>query len=143
MPMATLGSQMRAVNKASLYYNDWKVLNESSRLTELQRRCPPRGNCQTAICQLSPFIFLSCQRLYQAPVLPRVPRWPQMALGLSCRTGQSEGLLQQQESGILLGFGQQICFQGIVEEHKTWEGSDLPQVAWSHSCSCPWLGCRG
>lgn len=53
MPMATLGRQMRAVNKVSLYYNDWKGLNESSRLAELQRRCPPRGNCQAAVCQHS------------------------------------------------------------------------------------------
>lgn len=62
MPMATLGSQRRAVNKVSLYYNDWKGLKESSRLAELQRSCPPRGNCQAAMCQLSPFILLSCQR---------------------------------------------------------------------------------
>lgn len=46
-------------------------------------------------------------------------------------------------SGTLLRYGQQICFQGIVEVRKTWEGSDLPQAAWSQSCSCPSLGCRG
>lgn len=40
----------------------------------------------------------------------------------------------------MLGYGQKICFQGIVQQCKTWEGSDLPQVAWSQSCSCPWLG---
>lgn len=101
MPMATLGSQMRAVNKVSLYYNDWKVLNESSRLAELQRRCPPRGNCQTAICQHSALvpIYLSAlpEMISKLPVLPGVLRWPQVSLGLSCGTGQGEGLLQQQE----------------------------------------------
>lgn len=57
-----------------------------------------------------------------------VLRGSQVSLGLSWGTGQSEGL-SSGRSGILLGYGHQIYFQGIVEEHKTWEGSDLPQVA--------------
>lgn len=70
-----------------------------------------------------------------------VLRWPQVSLGVSCGTGQSEGLSSSRGCGILLGYGQQICLPGACGgKYKTWEGSDLPQ---SQSCSCPWLGCRG
>lgn len=139
---------MRAVNKVSLYYDDWKALNESSGSAELQRRCPPRGNCRAAICQcralLSIYLSAAPGGGFKLLVLPRVS---EVATGgpevLLWRTEQGGGLLQQQKSGICLGYGQQICCPGIMKQCKTCERSVLPWVVWSLSSGCPQLGHRG
>lgn len=85
----------------------------------------------------------SCPHLSFCPArddikAPGAARGAEVATGVSVGQDKAKDSLSSRRSGILLGCGQQICFQGIVEERKTREGSELPQ-----SCSCPGWDAEG
>lgn len=90
MPVATLGSQMRAVNKVPLYYNDWKVLKESSRLAELQRGVLQGAIVTQQSASCPHLAFCLARDDIELLVLLGVLRGSQVSLGLSWGTGQSE-----------------------------------------------------
>lgn len=107
----------------------------------LQGAIAEQQSASVALC--SPFIFLLSHKMVSSSsCCPGCLRWLWVALGSSCGTGQGGGLLQQQRSGIWLGYGQQICFPWVMKRCKTREVSGLPWVARNWSSGCPQLGCR-